>query len=136
VGGPRRTNLLKAVPLFARCSRRQLADISAIAYEKDFPPGAEPIHEGEVSDSFFVVLEGTADVSARGEHLRSLATGDFFGEIALLAHSARTASVVTTSPLRALVVPGRKFRSLLGRQPEVQLIVLQALAERVRAKAA
>jgi CRP/FNR family transcriptional regulator, cyclic AMP receptor protein len=135
VVGPRRAKALKAIPLFARCSRRQLADIAAIAYEKEFPAGSELIREGGAGDSFFVLLEGTADVSAEGEKLRDLAAGDFFGEIALLAHSSRTASVVTTSPARAIVVPGRRFRSLLGRQPEVQLVVLEALVQRARTAA-
>jgi CRP-like cAMP-binding protein len=130
VVGPRRAKALKAIPLFARCSRRQLADIAAIAYEKEFPAGADVISEGGSGDSFFVLLEGTADVSAGARKLRSLAAGDFFGEIALLAHSSRTASVVTTSPARAIVVPGRRFRALLGRQPEVQLAVLGVLAQR------
>lgn len=130
--GPRRAKHLKRVPLFSRCSRRQLADIAAIAYEDDFPAGTELIREGESGGSFFVLLEGDAVVSVHGEKIGSVTAGDFVGEIALVAHSPRTASVVTTSPARALVVPGRKFRALLGRQPDVQLSVLEVLAERVR----
>ena len=127
----RRAQLLKAVPLFARCSGGQLADIAAISYEKEFPAGSELIREGAASGSFFVLLDGTAQVSVGGEDVRTLGAGDFAGEIALIAHGPRTASVTTTSPARALVIPGQKFRALLGRQPEVQLAVLAAMAERV-----
>ena len=128
--------MLRGVPLFARCSGGQLADIAAISYEKDFPPDADLIREGEPSGSFFVLLEGAAEVSVRGETVRTLGPGDFAGEIALIAHGPRTASVRTTSPVRALVIPGRKFRALLGRQPEVQLAVLAAVAERAPVAAA
>ena len=129
----RRAQLLKAVPLFARCSGGQLADIAAISYEQEFPADAALIREGEESGSFFVLLEGTAEVSVGGEKVRTLGAGDFAGEIALIAHGPRTASVKTTTPVRSLVIPGRKFRALLGRQPDVQLMVLAALAERVPA---
>jgi CRP-like cAMP-binding protein len=128
---PRHAKVLKRVPLFTRCSSRQLADIAAISYEKEFPAGSELIREGEASGSFFVLLEGTAEVSVGGEAVNTLRAGDFAGEIALIAHGPRTASVRTTSPARTLVIPGRKFRALLGRQPDVQLNVLAALAERV-----
>ena len=129
----RRAQLLKTVPLFARCSGSQLADIAAISYEEEFPPDTELIREGEPSGSFFVLLEGTAEVTVSGEKVRTLGPGDFAGEIALIAHGPRTASVRTTTPVRSLVIPGRKFRALLGRQPDVQLMVLAAVAERAPA---
>ena len=131
----RRAQVLKTVPLFARCSGSQLSDIAAISYEKEFPADTELIREGDPSGSFFVLLEGGAEVSVRGEKVRTLGPGDFAGEIALIAHGPRTASVRTTIPVRSLVIPGPKFRALLGRQPEVQLMVLAALAERVPAAA-
>jgi CRP-like cAMP-binding protein len=132
---PGHAKVLKRVPLFARCSARQLADIAAISYEKEFPAGSELIREGEPSGAFFVLLDGTAEVSVRGGNVRTLNPGDFAGEIALIAHGPRTASVRTTSPVRSVVIPGRKFRALLGRQPDVQLNVLAVLAERVSAAA-
>ena len=131
----RRAQLLKDVPLFARCSGSQLADIAAISYEKEFRADTELIREGEPSGDFFVLLDGTAQVSVAGESVRTLHAGDFAGEIALIAHGPRTASVTTTSPVRTLVIPGRKFRALLGRQPDVQLNVLAVLAERISAAA-
>lgn len=130
---PGRARVLRRLPLFARCSGRQLTDIAAISYEQEFGAGTELIREGEAGDSFFVLLEGSADVEVRGEKMRTLGAGDFAGEIALIAHGPRTASVRTTSPVRALVIPGRKFRALLGRQPDVQLAVLTALVGRVPA---
>jgi CRP/FNR family cyclic AMP-dependent transcriptional regulator len=125
-----RVKILRRVPLFSRCSTRELANIAAISYEKEFSAGSELILEGAAGGSFFMLVEGTAEVQVGGETVRTLGPGDFAGEIALIAHAPRTASVRATSPVRTLVIPGRKFRALLGRQPDVQLAVLAAVAER------
>jgi CRP/FNR family cyclic AMP-dependent transcriptional regulator len=66
-----------------------------------------------------------------GERLNQLGKGDFFGEIALVSDSPRTATVTATSPVRALVITDRAFRQLLDEQPEIQRKVLVALAERL-----
>ena len=122
---------ISRVPLFARCSRRDLAAIASIADEIDLPAGKELTREGERGREFFVLLDGTADVRRRGRKLNTLGPGDFFGEIAVVARAPRTATVTTTSPVRALVVTDRSFRSLMERTPEIQLKVLEALAERL-----
>ena len=122
---------ISRVPLFARCSRRDLAAIASIADEIDLPAGKELTREGERGREFFVLLDGTADVRRRGRKLNTLGPGDFFGEIAVVARVPRTATVMTTSPVRALVVTDRSFRSLMERTPEIQLKVLEALAERL-----
>ena len=119
------------VPLFARCSKRELANVASIADEIDFPAGKELTREGSPGREFFLLLEGTADVRRDGRKIAALGPGDFFGEIALISGVPRTATVITSSPVRALVVTDRAFRSLLKSNSQVQLKVLQALAERV-----
>ena len=57
--------------------------------------------------------------------------GDFFGEIALISKAPRTATITTTSPVRALVITDRAFRQLLEHSPEIAVGVLTALAERL-----
>ena len=126
-------DVLRRVPLFAACSRRQLEAISSIADELDVREGKVMIREGERGREFFVLLAGEADVTQGGNPLRTLGPGDFFGEIALVSRTPRTATVVARSPLRALVITDRAFRSLLERMPDLQLKVLQALAERLNA---
>ncbi len=124
-------DLLREVPLFARCSRAELAQVAGIADEIDLPEGQELTREGERGREFFVLLEGTADVSRRGRKINALGPGDFLGEIALLSRSPRTATVTATSPLDVLVVTDRDFRTLLQRSPEIRIKVLEALAERL-----
>ncbi len=124
-------DLLKEVPLFARCSRAELAQVAGIADEIDLPEGQELTREGERGREFFVLLDGTAEVARRGRKLNTLGPGDFLGEIALISRSPRTATVTATSPLDVLVVTDRDFRTLLQRSPEIRIKVLEALAERL-----
>ena len=125
--------LLKDVPLFARCSKKELAEIATIADEIDLPEGKELTREGGRGREFFILLEGSADVRRKKRKVGTLGPGDFLGEIALVTKVPRTATVTTTSPVRALVVSEQNFRRLLERSPDVQIKVLEALAERVAA---
>jgi CRP/FNR family transcriptional regulator, cyclic AMP receptor protein len=123
--------LLRKAPLFARCSRRELANIASIGYEQEFPVGQELTREGERGRQFFVLLEGTVNVRKRGNEVATLKEGDFFGETALVSHGGRTATVTATTPVRALIITDRSFRSLLGRSSSIQEKVLEALADRL-----
>ena len=105
--------------------------VAQIADEIDLPEGKTLMREGDRGREFFVLVDGDAEVRKQGRKLNSLGTGDFFGEIALVSQRPRTATVTTTSPVRALVVTEQSFRSLLDRAPDVQRKVLQALADRV-----
>ena len=131
LGRNAKVELIQRVPLFARCSRRELAEIASIADEIDLPGNKQLIREGDRGREFFVLLEGSAEVRKDGRTINTLEQGDFFGEIALVSRSPRTATVTTTSPVRALVITDRSFRSLLERSPQIQLKVLEALAERL-----
>jgi CRP/FNR family transcriptional regulator, cyclic AMP receptor protein len=125
--------LLKGVPLFARCSKKELAEIATIADEIDLPEGRQLTKEGGRGREFFVLLEGEADVRRKKRKVKMLGPGDFLGEIALVTRAPRTATVTTTTPVRALVVSEQNFRRLLEHTPQVQIKVLEALAERVAA---
>jgi CRP/FNR family transcriptional regulator, cyclic AMP receptor protein len=125
--------LLKAVPLFARCTKKELAEIATIADEIDLVEGKQLTKEGSRGREFFVLVEGSADVKRKRKKIGTMGPGDFLGEIALVTKTPRTATVTTTSPVRALVVSEQNFRRLLERSPEVQIKVLEALAERVAA---
>jgi CRP/FNR family cyclic AMP-dependent transcriptional regulator len=126
-----KVELIKRVPLFANCSKRELEQIAQTADEIDLADGKELIREGARGREFFVLLEGEADVTKEGRSINTLGAGDFFGEIALVSDSPRTATVTTTSPVRTLVITDRSFRRLLDDSPEIQRKVLVALAERL-----
>jgi CRP-like cAMP-binding protein len=128
-----KVELLKRVPLFARCSRHELDVISKVADEMDFKEGKQLAKEGAAGREFFVIVEGTAEVTRGRKKLRMLSDGDFFGEISLITKLPRTASVTTVSPMRALVVTDRSFRRMLEQSPSIQSKVLEALGERLDA---
>jgi CRP-like cAMP-binding protein len=123
--------LLKTVPLFERLSAKDLAAIASIADEVELKEGKELTREGERGREFFVLLDGEAEVRRKGRKVNTLGRGDFLGEIALLTHSPRTATVTAVSPIRAIVITGPDFRSLLRRSPQLQIKVLEALAQRL-----
>jgi len=126
-----KVELIKRVPLFANCSKHELEEIAHIADEIDLNEGKEMTREGSRGREFFVLLEGDADVTKDGRSINKLGAGDFFGEIALVSDTPRTATVTATSPVRALVITDRSFRRLLDESPEIQRKVLVELAERL-----
>jgi CRP/FNR family transcriptional regulator, cyclic AMP receptor protein len=126
-----KVDLIKRVPLFALCSKKELGEIASLADEIDLPAGKMLIRQGDRGREFFVLLEGDAEVTRDGERVDTMHAGDFFGEIALVSNVPRTATVTATTPVRALVVTDRDFRTLLEHSPQTQLKVLEALAQRL-----
>jgi CRP-like cAMP-binding protein len=126
-----KVELIKSAPLFSECSRKDLNEIAGIADEIDLREGKELTKEGRPGREFFVLVEGSADVRKGNRRINQLNAGDFFGEISLITQRPRTATVIATSPVRALIITDRSFRSLLERQPEIQGKVMSALAARL-----
>jgi CRP-like cAMP-binding protein len=128
-----KVDAIKHVPLFAKLSKQGLQEVASVADELDFDTGKTLTKEGERGREFFVLLDGEAEVHQNGKQIRTLGQGDFLGEISLVTKLPRTATVTTTSPVRALVITDRDFASLLRRSPVVGQGVLEALGERLAA---
>jgi CRP-like cAMP-binding protein len=126
-----KVELIKRVPLFAECSNKELSEVAGIADEIDLREGKELTRQGRPGREFFVIVDGTAEVRRGTRRVNLLSAGDFFGEISLVRQVPRTATVVATSPVRALVITDRSFRSLLEHQPGIQTKVMSALAARL-----
>jgi CRP/FNR family transcriptional regulator, cyclic AMP receptor protein len=131
LGRNQKVDLIQKVPLFTHCTKAELAELTKIADEIDVPEGKELTREGDRGREFFVLLEGNAQVKQGSRKVNTLGPGDFFGEIALVSRSPRTATVATTTPARLLVITATSFKSLLEHQPKIQLRVLEALADRL-----
>ena len=131
LGRDAKVDLIAKVPLFSHCSKRELEQIASVADEIDLREGKELMREGALGREFFVILEGSAEVTQEGQTINTLGPGDFFGEIALVSDTPRTATVTATSPVRALVITDRSFKRLLRDSPQIQAKVLSALAERL-----
>jgi CRP-like cAMP-binding protein len=132
--GNHKVELIARVPLFEHCSKRELEQIASLADEIDLDEGKSLMREGEIGHEFFVLLDGEASVTQGEERINTLGPGDFCGEIALISHGPRTATVTTTSATRALVVTERSFHRLVETSPELQMKVLEAAVERLNPK--
>lgn len=124
---------LGACPFFAGLSRGELLQLAKLTEDLEVGEGKVLTREGQSGSEFFVIIEGEVSVVKDGEEIRALGPGDFFGEIALLEDTPRTATVTAKTPLRFFVLTRQAFRSLLAQQPELEDKVMAALEERVRA---
>ncbi|MDX6399714.1 MAG: hypothetical protein QOF27_320 [Gaiellaceae bacterium] len=128
-------DLIKRVPLFSRCTKKELAAIAGEADELVLPEGRTLSRQGASGSEFVVIVEGSAEVRKNGRKVNQLGAGDFLGEIALISGAARTATVTTTSATRILVLNDRGFRRLTKEIPSIHASVLKALSERLQADA-
>jgi CRP-like cAMP-binding protein len=108
---------LRTVPLFGQLGHRTLGEIARIADVVDVPAGKVMVKQGGHGDQLIMILEGQARVEKNGEVINRLSQGDFFGEIALIAHRPRTATVTAEEAMRVLVVHVLQFDHLLETTP-------------------
>lgn len=127
---------IRRVPLFAGCSKRELAEVAVIADELRFDAGTTLISQGAPGREFIVVVEGEVEVRKNGKPVAQRDDDEkFFGEIALITGGPRNATVTTTTPVRALVITDRAFARLLRDSPQIQAKVMKSLAERLESSA-
>jgi CRP-like cAMP-binding protein len=124
--------LLKRTPLLSDLGRRELEEVERLVDEVDVPAGKVLMREGDSGREFFVLVTGTVAIDRGGTRVRTLESGDFFGEIALLAEGPRTATATTEGPATLLVLGHREFHSLMDKYPAIRTCVLDALAKRIR----
>jgi CRP-like cAMP-binding protein len=127
-----KVELLKQVPLFSRCNKKQLAAIATLADLIDMPAGKRLVREGSLGRDFMVIVEGAVDVTRQGHKINALGPGDFIGEMALISGAPRNATVTTTRNSSLLVVTERQFWDLLEQTPGMQMSVIKALGERLQ----
>ncbi len=126
-------DLLAQIPLFSACTDRQLRRIWSLGHPMDVEAGDLLTEEGKPGADFYVVEEGTAQVTLRDRKLAELGPGDFFGEMALLDQGPRSATVTATTPMRVYVFGAREFSALLDDAPDVGKKILKGVGERLRA---
>src|SRR3954463_4819502 len=127
----RKTDLLKAIPLFSECSQRELDAIAAVADEVMFRAGRTLMRQGDTGAELVVIEQGDVDVAIDGKQVATQSAGDFVGELALVTHRPRTATVTTSTEVRALVLTARDFERLLRDVPSIAVKVLKAFGERL-----
>jgi CRP/FNR family transcriptional regulator, cyclic AMP receptor protein len=123
---------LKKVPLFAGLDNKELQQIASSMRERKFRAGDTVTQEGAGGVGFFVVEQGQADVSIGGESKGSVGPGDYFGEIALINESPRTATLTARTDMLCYGMTPWDFRPLVEGNPEIAWKLLQSMAEKLR----
>jgi len=124
--------LLRGVPLFANLDDHELGEIARHADQISVPEGQVLVSQDAAGNSFYVIIEGAADVVRDGQKLAELTDGDFLGEMALLEDLPRSATVVTTAPTRVLEMHRREFSGVLDEAPHLARKMLATMAHRLR----
>ncbi len=123
---------LKAVGIFEGMSPGELKKITKQMREIKHPQGAEIMIRGEGGVGFLVILQGEAEVATPDGRRRKLGPGDHFGEMALLDHQGRSASVTASTDLVLAAVPEWGFKPFLRDHPEVTYRLMETLSRRLR----
>ena len=123
---------LKRVPIFAGVRDKELARLVKAMRDSRFNEGEVITTEGRSGVGFFLIEDGNATVSLRGEIVRTLGPGDHFGEIALIDEGPRSATVTASTDLRCRGLAAWEFKSFVQEHPEVAWPLLETLASRLR----
>jgi CRP-like cAMP-binding protein len=129
--GAAQADVLKRVPLFSELRRKELQKVAAAMTERTFSAGETITKEDEISVGFFVIDEGRARVSMRDQTLDELGPGDYFGEIALVAETPRTATVTAETDLRCFSMTSWDFRALVDSNAEIAWILLASTTKKL-----
>ena len=124
---------LARVPLFVHLTERDLEFVASRTDEVNVPAGRKLVGQGELGHAFYVMLEGSAQVNVDGTARPDLGPGDFFGEISMLDRGPATATVVTTTPARLMVMSHAQFRDAIRSSDDLLSRLMAAMGERLRA---
>lgn len=124
---------IRDVQPFSACSDDELAIVANNTNDHRAAPGAVLAREGRIGREWIVIVSGSAVVRVCGSEVARLGPGDVIGEVALLDHGPRTATVVADTEVEALVSTNAEFDRILTHAPSVTRSLLGSLARRVRA---
>jgi aromatic-L-amino-acid/L-tryptophan decarboxylase len=129
---------LGRLPLLRSLPPEQLAQVTSTATERVAEAGETIVSQWEASREFYVILDGSVEVRADGNHLRELGTGEFFGELAAFDWGAsfgypRLASVIARARTRLVVLPSEELNQLMRDVPAVDRQIRRAMRQRLYA---
>jgi CRP-like cAMP-binding protein len=123
--------VLRNVRFFEELTDEDLARVAKIGQRRSFGSGEALVERDSDRGGLFVLLSGRASVEVGGAS-HELGPGDFFGEMALLGHTRRSASVTASEPVEALVIETIYFDPFLIQNPSVAVAILHGVVERLR----
>lgn len=123
---------LASVPLFSACSKRELGKIAKAGDELTVDAGHTLTVQGDAGREAYVIVDGTATVKRGSRKIATVGPGDAVGELALLDHGPRTATVTADGPMTLFVLGSRQFAGVVEEVPSLARKVMAELAARVR----
>jgi CRP/FNR family transcriptional regulator, cyclic AMP receptor protein len=129
---PEAAEHLQDVAFFEGFSADELQRVAALADEVEAEQGAEIMDQGRPGLECYVILDGTAGVYVSGEHIATLEAGSMVGEMALIDHRPRSATVVAQTPMRLLAFDAKAFKALLDEMPKASQRVMSLLNARLQ----
>jgi CRP/FNR family transcriptional regulator, cyclic AMP receptor protein len=123
---------LRMVSLFAGCSTKDLEKIARAGDEVRVQAGHLIIDQGQTGREAFVIVEGSATVRRNGKKVTTLGPGSVVGELSLLDHGPRTATVITDVPTTLFVIDQRRFAGVIDEVPAIAHKLMASLASRIR----
>lgn len=127
------SSILRRIPVFEGLDARELLQIEKILHEREYRPEERIFLQGDPGLGMYIIIEGNVEiVSEPGHHLLTvLHDGEFFGELALLDESPRTATAIAQSPCRLLCLVQSDLYDLIDRNPKLGVKILVQLARTI-----
>ncbi|CAB4794764.1 unannotated protein [freshwater metagenome] len=126
-----RAEMLTEVPFFDGFGADEILRVVELTDEVLIPAGSVVVDQGDPGTDCYVILDGTASVYVRGDHVASSGPGSMVGEMALVDHRPRTATVVADTDLDMLRFNSEAFRKLLEEMPKASERIMTALHARL-----
>jgi CRP/FNR family transcriptional regulator, cyclic AMP receptor protein len=123
---------LKDAKLFRGLPDKELKSIEKELKTVVHPAGHDIVVKGGSGVGFMIITAGKVTVTTVQGKQRTLGPGDSFGEMALLDHEGRSASIKADTEVTLATIPEWNFKSFLKEHPEVAFRLLTALSQRVR----
>jgi CRP-like cAMP-binding protein len=124
---------LSHVPLFTGFSNKDLTSLAEDTDVVSFSAGQRVVEEGMLGEAMFVILTGEATVLKGQRRLGTMRPGDFFGEVAVLDGSPRSATVIAATPMTAIRLFRRTLLRFLKAEPQLAITILDGIVRRIRA---
>jgi CRP-like cAMP-binding protein len=123
--------ILRRVPLFEGLDHNELQSLADSMHERTFRAGETVSAEGAGADGFFVVESGEGEVTVDGQPRGAIKPADYFGEIALLMGSERTATIKATTDLHCYGLTAVDFREVVEGNPAIAWKLAESMMHRL-----
>jgi voltage-gated potassium channel len=122
--------LLARIPLFSSLNATEIAEVMTMLRAQKVDRGTVIARRGEPAHAMYLIADGEVEIRLQHKHLR-LGAGQFFGEISVLRHARRSATVMAVMPTRLLVLDAFDLHGLMDRQPELAARIEEAAREKL-----